>query len=134
MQNLPTAQASPALTDSFSWGHDPSAHACKARSLHIVPLTPLPRAKSRLRSYVAFFTAMTHEQQILGLSSSCFVSRPLPKAITKMTMWHLSSLARARATIVMPAYSSLQRCVGRNISSLVFLCKARAALSLNPRA
>ena len=36
MQTLPTAQATPALTDSFSWGHDPLTHACKARPLTIV--------------------------------------------------------------------------------------------------
>ena len=36
VQTLPTAQATPALTDSFSRGHDPFAHACKARPLTIV--------------------------------------------------------------------------------------------------
>ena len=36
VQALPTEQATPALTDSFSQGHDPFAHACKARPLTIV--------------------------------------------------------------------------------------------------
>ena len=36
VQTLPTEQATPALTDSFSQGHDPSAHACKARPLTFV--------------------------------------------------------------------------------------------------
>ena len=33
VETLPTEQATPALTDSFSRGHDPFALACKARSL-----------------------------------------------------------------------------------------------------
>ena len=33
---LPTVQLPSALTDSFSWGHDPFTHACKARPLTIV--------------------------------------------------------------------------------------------------
>ena len=40
-QTLPTAQVTPALTDSFSRGHDPFAHACKARPLTIVGWTSL---------------------------------------------------------------------------------------------
>ena len=41
VQNLPTAQVTPALTDSFSWGHDPFTHACKARPLTVVGWTSL---------------------------------------------------------------------------------------------
>ena len=41
VQTLPTAQVTPALTDSFSRGHDPFAHACKARPLTIVGWTSL---------------------------------------------------------------------------------------------
>ena len=33
VQTLPTAQVTPALTDSFSWAYDPYTHACKARPL-----------------------------------------------------------------------------------------------------
>ena len=41
VHTLPTEQATPALTDSFSRGHDPSAHACKARPLTVVGWTSL---------------------------------------------------------------------------------------------
>ena len=41
VQTLPTEQATQALTDSFSRGHDPSGHACKARPLTIVAWTSL---------------------------------------------------------------------------------------------
>ena len=39
VQTLPTEQATPALTDFFSRGHDPFAHACEARPLTIVGWT-----------------------------------------------------------------------------------------------
>ena len=38
---LPTAQATPALTETFSRGHDPFTRACKARPLTIVGWTSL---------------------------------------------------------------------------------------------
>ena len=41
VQTLPTAQATPALTDSFSRGYDPHTHACKAKPLTIVGWTSL---------------------------------------------------------------------------------------------
>ena len=41
VQTFPTEQATPAFTDSFSRGHDPFAHACKARPLTIVGRTSL---------------------------------------------------------------------------------------------
>ena len=41
VHTLPTAQVPSALTDSFSRGHDPFAHACKARPLTIVGWTSL---------------------------------------------------------------------------------------------
>ena len=41
VHTLPTAQVPSALTDSFSWGHDPFPHACKARSLTVVGWTSL---------------------------------------------------------------------------------------------
>ena len=41
VQTLPTEQATPALTDSFSRGYGPSAHACKARPLTYVGWTSL---------------------------------------------------------------------------------------------
>ena len=41
VQTLSSEQAAPALTDSFSRGHDPSAHACKARPLTFVGWTSL---------------------------------------------------------------------------------------------
>ena len=41
VQTLPTAQATPALTDSFSRGYDPYTHACKARPLTTVGWTSL---------------------------------------------------------------------------------------------
>ena len=33
VHTLPTEQVPSAVTDSFSWGHDPFTHACKARPL-----------------------------------------------------------------------------------------------------
>ena len=39
VQTLPTAQATPALTDSFSRGHDHYTHACEARPLTTVGWT-----------------------------------------------------------------------------------------------
>ena len=41
VQTLPTAQATPALTDSFLRGYDPYTHACKARPLTTVGWTSL---------------------------------------------------------------------------------------------
>ena len=41
VQILPTEQATSALTDFFSRGHDPFAHACKARPPTIVGRTSL---------------------------------------------------------------------------------------------
>ena len=41
VQTLPTEQVPSALTDSFSWGHDPFTHACKARPLTVVGWTSL---------------------------------------------------------------------------------------------
>ena len=41
VQTFRTAQVTPALTDSFSRGHDPFAHACQARPLTIVGWTSL---------------------------------------------------------------------------------------------
>ena len=41
VQTLPTEQAAPVLTDSFSPGYDPYTHACKARPLTTVGRTSL---------------------------------------------------------------------------------------------
>ena len=41
VQTLPTEQAAPVLTDSFSRGYDPYTHACKARPLTTVGRTSL---------------------------------------------------------------------------------------------
>ena len=41
VQALPTEQAAPVLTDSFSRGYDPYTHACKARPLTTVGRTSL---------------------------------------------------------------------------------------------
>ena len=41
VQTVPSEQATPALTDSFSRGHDPFVHACKAWPLTIVGRTSL---------------------------------------------------------------------------------------------
>ena len=41
VQTLPTEQATSVVTDFFSRGHDPFAHACKARPLTIVGRTSL---------------------------------------------------------------------------------------------
>ena len=41
VQTLPTEQAAPALTESFSRGYDPYTHACKARPLTTVGRTSL---------------------------------------------------------------------------------------------
>ena len=41
VQTLPTAQVTPALQDSLSWGYDPNTHARKARPLTTVGWTSL---------------------------------------------------------------------------------------------
>ena len=48
VHTLPTAQVTSAFTDSFSMGHDPFAHACKARPLTIVGWTSLSVSLSLL--------------------------------------------------------------------------------------
>ena len=41
VRTLPAVQVPSALTDSFSRGHDPFTHACKARPLTVVEWTSL---------------------------------------------------------------------------------------------
>ena len=60
VQTLPTAQVTPALTDSFSWGHDPYTHAGKARPLTVVGWTSL----SHCRAVIAAFVAMDLEHVV----------------------------------------------------------------------
>ena len=54
VQTVPTVQAAPVLTDSFSRGHDPYAHACEPRLLTIVGWTSLRVKKIDLLRQVAY--------------------------------------------------------------------------------
>ena len=60
VQALPTEQAAPALTDSFSRGYDPYTYACKAR-----PLTPVGRTSLSL-IVIVIVPSVKHEHQVVA--------------------------------------------------------------------
>merc|ERR1712136_702948 len=59
VQTLPTEQATLVVTDFFSRGHDPFAHACKARPLTIVGRTSVSVSLSLFNFQGAWLSAFS---------------------------------------------------------------------------
>ena len=96
VQTLPTAQATPAPTDSFSRGYDPHTHACKARPLTTVGWTSLSViviaiAMKKTNFCVKQPTKIENSHPQGALQSSVETSTPKPKKKTKVKPQTLSA-------------------------------------------
>ena len=105
---------------------------CRGKdSAHILYTSREPRHVSAV--IFAFFRATTHEQQILGLSSSCFVSWPFPKSDHKDDDVTPLIIASHRGN---NCDARIQLCAAQKNWEkpffTFFLCRERASLSRNP--
>ena len=94
VQTLPTEQAAPALTDSFSRSSDPYTHACKAR-----PLTTVGRASLSVIVIIGRFSPQPHSnntrRSVKVVRSILVVCHPRPHHMREEALCQKSPLMEA---------------------------------------